>query len=151
MVYIMKQIKNVCFWVFMMMAVLVISSCGGDDSQPVDLNSYILGNWRSYRVTGFYQGETINMDVDKTGPLSMVYWEMNFKQNGIITMGYWKPEYYTTWGEENYQYSIKGNMVTLTDSNGESIDLVFKDYELCLKLTQSYNGSPLTLNVFLRK
>lgn len=147
----MEQIKNVCFWVFMMMMVSVISSCGGDDSQPVDLNSYILGDWRSYRATGYYQGEMINLDVDKTGAWSMAYWEMSFKQNGNMTMGYWEPETYTTWTWDNCKFKINGNMVTLTDSDGGSIDLVFKDYELCFKMTQLYNGSPLTVNVFLRK
>lgn len=104
----MKYFKNlsVCF-VLLIMMLPVISACSSDDDESVDWNSYILGTWRSYKGTLYYMGETVTVSIDKTGPYSSAYWEMTFKQNGDMKIGYWKPENYTTWKEENTYYYLK--------------------------------------------
>lgn len=145
----MKQIKNLSLWMAFLMMLPLVSACG-DDDEP-NLDSYILGTWHSYKAKAYYMGETISMPIDRTGAMSSVYWEMTFRKGGSMTLGYWISETFNTWGEVDCRYSINNDIVTITDSDGKTISMVYKDKSLCLQATTTYEGDPMKVNVYLKK
>lgn len=147
----MKQLRIIGTCLILSVLLSAISACSSDDDDPVDLNSYIVGTWRSYKGTVYYLGETSNVQIDKTGAMSMAYFEINFKKDGSLTFGYWDPVTPASWEEEPATYSIKGDMVTVIDSEGEKGDFVFKDRNLYLTQTITQEGYPMTITIQLRK
>lgn len=147
----MKQIKTVSLWLLLAMLLPVVSSCSSDDDDPVDLKTYIVGTWSSYKGTVYYLGQTTDVTVDKTGAMSVAYFEMTFRADGSMTIGFWDPEVAASWVEEPATYTVKGDIVTIIDSDGEKGDLVFKDRNLYLKITEMYEGYPMTVNILMKK
>lgn len=96
-------------------------------------------------------GQTADVTVDKTGAMSVAYFEMTFRADGSMTIGSWDPEVAASWVEEPATYTVKGDLVTIVDSDGEKGDLVFKDKNLCLKITEMYEGYPMTVNILMKK
>lgn len=147
----MKQIKTISLWLLLAMLLPVVSSCSSDDDDSVDLKTYIVGTWRSHKGTVYYMGETNSVPIDKTGALYMAYWEMTFRANGTMTIAFWKPEEFTTWMEETATYTITGDVITITDDEGEKTDLVFKDRNLYLQESFTYEGYPMAVNILMKK
>ena len=149
----MKKILSVFLLIGMMMPVWV--SCSSDDEEEVDLNSYIVGTWHSYKVTynyEDYEGETITQEVTKTGDFSSAYYEMIFKQDGTMTLFYWRLNNSGTssWEQAPGKYIIKGDIVSIYESFKEVTDFQFdsKSKDLCLQVRLS---SSIKLNIYLKK
>lgn len=68
-----------------------------------------------------------------------------------MTIAFWKPEEFTTWMEETATYTITGDVITITDDEGEKTDLVFKDRNLYLQESFTYEGYPMAVNILMKK
>lgn len=150
--------KKLMTWAVMMLMVALMpmtTSCGDDDDENVALSSYIIGNWRCFRLTYYYGGQTESRDLTKTGELSAAYYEMSFKNSWNVVFKYWEQDTYGTkhWVEENGKYVIKGDIVSVNDSEGHTYDFLFdpKEKTLCIQSSAPINGATLKANVYLRK
>ena len=151
----MKQFRN---WSMMLMVMILpfLVACSSDDDDPVLLESYIIGTWHTYRATGYGNGQSVEIEITKTGEYSAAYEEGTFEKGNKVTIRSWVPDKngITHWTETPCTYTIKGDIVTIKDPNGESGDLVFdaKEKTLLLKSTtvNSY-GIKVYLNIYFKK
>ena len=129
-----------------------IVSCSSDDDENVEINSYIVGTWHSYKVTYNYEGEKITQEVTKTGDFSSAYYEIIFKQDGTMTLFYWRLNNSgaSSWEQAPGKYLIKGDIVSIYESFKEVTDFQFdsKSKDLCLQVLLS---GGIKLNIYLKK
>lgn len=122
--------KRFLFLIMMAVSLVVFSSCGKDDdtNQDVDLKSYIVGTWHSYRMTAFGNGKQVSADVTKNNEYSAAYMEMNFSSNGTVIISGWQQNGDGTsrWITENGTYSIDGHIVHVRENN-VSVDTEWND------------------------
>lgn len=113
--------KRFLFLIMMTVSLVVFSSCGKDDdtAQDVDLKSYIVGTWHSYRMTAFGNGKQVSADITKNNEYSALYVEMNFSSNGTIIISGWQQNADGTsqWITENGTYTIDGHIVHVRENN----------------------------------
>lgn len=156
----MKRIKVLSMFLLVAMMATVFVGCSKDDDDtPVDLKSYAVGSWRSYKVSalkldGERAGETKEATVDKTGDFADFYWEMNLYENGNgIFYEFEKDgEGIDRWVDIPVTYSVKGNVLTVKDSE-LSFDFVFNpdDRTLSYQTPETYEGVSLTLTIYMKK
>lgn len=128
------------------------SSCGDDDS--VVLDNYIIGSWHTYKGVISKYGENKTIDISKTGEYSLAYIEVDFQNGGQAVARGWNTNSngLTKWIEEKCTYSIKNEIVNVTDSNGETVSLTFDSNKtLCYKTVITVNGIPVTITAYLKK
>lgn len=151
----MKKLK---FWsTLMLMIALVpfVTACGDDDDTPVSLNSYIVGNWHSFKFTSTVGQNSGEGAIEKTGTYSQLYYEMSFKNDGKVSVSHWKQNTsgISSWVTESCTYKVNGNSVTVSDSEG-SMDLYFDSSQKMLyariSTTDTTYGN-ITVYVYLRK
>lgn len=152
----MEQLKKWSKLILLIMMMPMIAGCGSDDdSSNVTLASYIQGSWRSYYATAYSNGQTINVDIDKTGAYSSLYFEVDFKQGGTLLMRGWVTDSngISSWQEGTGTYVVKGESVTITDEAGAKLDALFdpKTKNLMLRIQTSSQGTLIVVNLFFRK
>lgn len=131
-------------------------SCGSDDDEEVaDVNSYIVGEWHSYKATIYYEGQQVTKEVTKTGEFSSAYFEMLFKIDGTMDFYSWQNNSsgINNWVKSQARYTINGDMVSILDSDGSTYDFIFdsKSKNLCLQLMYSYYGETAKVNLYFKK
>lgn len=141
----------------MIVAMLSVGSvsCGGDDvDETINVNSYIIGTWHSFKATGYAQGESVTLDISKNGEYSSAYLELVFNSDGTVIGSSWQQDSngVSRWISEKGNYAVKGNMVDIMFSN-ETASLIFdtSDRTLCIRGAQNVNGTNITINIYLRK
>lgn len=144
-----------------LMAAVFASCSKDDDNAEVDLNTYIIGSWRSYKGTvyvtgGQYSGTSQDVEISKTGQLSQSYFEFTFQDGGRVRIGAFVRDEngVMNWEEEDGTYRINGDIVTLTDVDGVSNNTVFdtKGRTLCLQGTgTNENGIPYKVSIYMKK
>lgn len=144
-----------------LMAATFVSCSKDDDNANIDLKSYIIGSWHSYKATvyvtgGQYSGESAEVGISKTGQYSQSYLEFTFQDGGRLRVGAFKKDDngVMNWYEENGTYHISGDVVTLTDADGTSLAIVFdeKDRNLCIQAASTNNeGIPVKTSIYLKK
>ena len=150
----MKQIKywSIKFIVIMMPLLIACSS----DDDPISLNSYIVGTWHSFKATGYGNGQSVNMDISKTGDYSAAYSELTFESGNKSVMRGWVTDKngLSHWKEDACTYTINGDIVIVKDSQGETADFVFdsKDRTLLIKgSTTNPDGMIIYVNIYYTK
>ncbi len=157
----MKQLKNLSIFMLVALMAATFASCSkDDDNADFDLNSYIIGSWRSYKGTlsitgGEYSGISQDVEISKTGQFSQSYFEFTFQDGGRVKLGAFQEGDggVLKWEEEYGTYRINGDVVTLTDADGVPADVVFraKDRTLCLQGTGTKDGLPYKVSIYIRK
>ncbi len=146
--------KQLVFILILMIMPLVVA-CGDDGDDIVDVKSYIVGKWHSTTGEVYAYGEKASVRITKTGDMSAAYYEIMFYTNGTLSFSYWKSENngLTQWVEEKGTYTIKGDVVTITDRTGDKSDFLFdaKQRSLCMHMFYTYNGTQATINIYLKK
>lgn len=144
--------KNILSILLVGLMIPLMVSCGSDDDEVADVNSYIVGEWHSYKATYNYEGETITQEVTKTGDFSSAYYEILFKKDGTMTLYYWRLNNSgaSKWEQAPGRYVVKGDIVSIYDSFIEVTDLLFdsKSKNLCLQVLLS---SGTKLNIYFKK
>ena len=136
----------------LMIFIPIIQSCGDDE---VDLNSYIVGEWRSFKISVQLAQQNVEVEVEKAGLNSQAYCEMTFKKDGSCIMNSWETDSkgLSSWITEYASYTVKGNTVTLTDGT-DVINLNFdsKQKTLYLRMSSEVEGyGNVTCFMYLRK
>lgn len=100
-----------------------IISCNGDDEQAPDinLNTYIIGTWHSYRMTAYGNGREVSVDITKNNEYSVSYAELTFDTHGNVTQSAWmnNPDGTSKWVSEVGSYTVIGNTVEIQESKSE--------------------------------
>ena len=145
------------------MMATMFAGCSKDDDNSGDvsnLNSYIIGTWRTYKCTiyvqgGEYNGQSADINISKTGQYSDFYRECTFQEAWQIKMAGFKQDENgaSRWYEEYGNYSINGDIVTIRDNKGDPDDLVFneKDKTLCFQMTKTEDGVPYKVILYMKK
>lgn len=115
--------KKFVFFLLMAVCSVVFGSCGKDDdiSADVDLKSYIVGTWHSYRMTAYFNGQEKSLDITKNNEYSAGYLEMDFSSDGRVNISGWQVNQDGTsrWITDNGMYSVEGNTVHVRESVAE--------------------------------
>ena len=139
----------------MAMVLPTMVACGDNDDPEVDINSYVIGKWHSSYAEVYNNGQRNSVEINKTGEFASVYIEMSFKKDGTCLLGGWQQDSngLLKWYEEEGKYSIKGDMVDVTDSDGYTISMVFdnKQKTLCIHTITTVNNTQVTVNLYLTK
>lgn len=135
----------------------VMSSCGDDEEELSGsaLESYIIGNWHSYKATVTAYGESNTVTVSKTGDYSALYMECTVESGGNATYRYWMTDNngMTHWTEEQVRYIVRGDIVTLTDSDGESADLTYEpsSRNMIMQMNFTEDGISYSTKLYFKK
>ncbi len=151
----MKLNKYMSMMLVVMMLPFMVA-CSSDDDDPVSLESYIVGTWHSFKCSGYGNGQSVDIEITKTGEYSAMYIEATFeKGNKVIVRSWVADKYgYTHWTETTGSYIINGDIVIIKDSNGESADFVFdaKDKTLLQKeMVTTTEGIQVYVNIYYTK
>ena len=155
----MKRVKVLSMFLLVAMMATVLVGCSKDDDTPVDLKSYAIGSWHSYKATVFfldgkYAGESEEVTISKTGEYSEVYWELELYENGNGTLAYFQKdgEGINHWVDGIVSYSVKGDIVTVSDSEA-SIDFIFNpgDKTLSVQISKVIEGISTKTILYLKK
>ena len=151
----MRQLKTLS--IFLLVALLATSfvACSkDDDNSDFDLKTYIIGFWCSNKAIVYYGGESYEVDIAKTGQFSEAYYELTFQDADHVKFGAFQADEngISRWGEEVVNYSINGDVVTLSDSEG-TYDLIYdkKDKSLCIQASRTKDGLPMRIVVYIKK
>lgn len=110
----------VLFYMILTVCIVAIASCGKDDdnASDVDLKSYIVGSWHSYRMTAYGNGQEVSADITKNNEYSVSYLEMNFSSDNRVAISGWdvNEDGTSKWITEYGTYSIEGNVVHVRES-----------------------------------
>ena len=158
----MKQLKNLSIFMLVALMAATFASCSkDDDNADFDLSRYIVGTWHSYKATvyvtgGEYSGISQDVEISKTGQFSQSYLEFTFQDGGRVRMGAFKKEDngVMNWYEEIGTYHVSGDVVTLTDTDGTSLAIVFdtKDKSLCFQGAGiNDSGIPYKASIYMKK
>lgn len=143
-------------WMFILFMLPLMTACSSDDDDIFSIDSYIIGFWHSYKAIGYTEtSESATFDIDKTGPYSAAYWELTFSKDNKMKLCGWLQDDngISHWVEDLGTYSIKDNIVTITDSEGGTVDLLF-DYNaktLMIRTVTTVDGRQITVNIYLKK
>ena len=143
----MKKLYSTLPILATIIAVLSFTACGSNDEDEImsSPDSYIVGTWRSFKGEVFYNGEKTVLDIDKTGANSGSYMEIKFENGNKVTAWWWAQDNnnISHWTEGTGTYLIKGTVVTITDTNGDTMDLLYdsKDRTLMLRSTPVVDGN----------
>ena len=116
-------------------------ACGSDDKEDIvtSPDSFIIGTWHSFKGEVFSNGEM----------------EFKFEKGNKVTGWWWAQDSYNLshWTEGSGTYIIKSNVVTITDVNGDTVDLIYNsnDETLMLRSTPNVNGEYVTTNIYFKK
>lgn len=153
----MKKYKILNIMLFMTLSLLLIMACGDDDEVDVinSPDSYIIGTWHSFKGEAFYNGQSTIVSIEKTGAYSSSYMEFKFDKGNKMTGWWWSQDQYNLshWTEGYGTYIIKNNIITITDTEGDSVDLLYnsKDKTLMLRSMSIVNGEYITINIYFEK
>lgn len=120
----MKYYINILLILSLALLSSTFTGCTGDDNdsfEEVNLESYIVGSWHSYRATAYGNGEEINIDITKDNEYSSMYVEAIFRADGTATMYSWQPDKnnISRWIAEEGVYTVNGNAVEVRDAPKE--------------------------------
>ncbi|MBO4592743.1 MAG: hypothetical protein J5678_00920 [Bacteroidaceae bacterium] len=156
----MKKIKVLSIFLLVAMMATVLVGCSNDDDDtPVNLKSYAIGTWHSYKaimyyLDGEYAGESQEVTISKTGEYSDAYWELKLYQNGNGTFSYLKKdgEGIKHWVDAAISYSVKGDVVTVHDSDA-SLDFIFNpgDKTMSFQISKTIDGVTAKMIVYFKK
>ncbi len=135
---------------------MTLSSCSDDDdSTPLNLSEYIIGNWHSYKMDAYMDGEKVSVSLTKTGQYSQGYIELEFKQDGKAIGRSWQQDKngMSQWVEQSASYSLSGTTVTLHWGDGDDEQLFFdeKSKNLYARAVVPVDGETATAYVYLKK
>jgi hypothetical protein len=160
----MKQVKTLSIFMLVALMVAMFVGCSKDDDNSGDvsnLKTYIIGSWHSYKGTAYflggeYSGESEEVSISKTGEFSEAYYEIKFQDAGHATFGAFQKDEngLLHWETEDVTYSINGDIVTVRDTEGTTLDLVFNesDKTLCIQVSATANdGTPTKVSIYLKK
>lgn len=112
--------KKLLFVMVLDVCAVVFVSCGKDDyiAPDVDLKSYIIGTWHSYKMTAYANGQYKSADITKNNEYSAAYMEMNFSSDNRVAISGWmvNGDGTSRWITENGVYSIEGNTVHVREN-----------------------------------
>ena len=112
--------KKLLFVMVLDVCAVVFVSCGKDDyiAPDVDLKSYIIGTWHSYKMTAYANGQYKSADITKNNEYSAAYMEMNFSSDNRVAISGWdvNEDGTSKWITEYGTYSIEGNVVHVRES-----------------------------------
>lgn len=140
--------------VTLFMASLLCVSISSCDSEDVVLDNYLIGNWHTYMGYVYSSGQKVKVNIEKTGQYALSYIEVTFQKGGKGTSRYWEVDEggQTRWVEDQFSYVINGDVITMTDSQGESLSLVFDSNKtLSTNFVFSNYGVITTVNIYLKK
>ena len=172
--------KRLLFVMVLAVCAVVLVSCGKDDyiAPDVDLKSYIIGTWHSYKITAYANGQYKSADITKINEYSAAYMEMNFSSDNRVAISGWmvNGDGTSRWITENGVYSIEENTVhvrenvagdgadglsfepsvgglTRSGDNGEVVSFVFEPSLMSLYVRYStvVNGMNVIGDLYLRK
>lgn len=141
-------------FVVIMMPLLV--ACSSSDDDPISLNSYIVGTWHSFKASGYGNGQSVNIEITKTGEYSAAYSEVTFESGNKAIMRAWVIDQngLSHWMEDSGTYTINGDMVKVKDSQGETADFVFDAEDKTLLIKGSAitpEGILIYVNIYYKK
>ena len=114
--------RFVFFMVMALLGAVGFASCNGNDEDyaDVDLSTYILGSWHSYKLTVYGGGESVTADITKNNEYSVSYLEMNFLEDGkVITSGWLTNNDGTSqWASDTDSYKVVENTVKIMEYTG---------------------------------
>ncbi len=112
--------KRLLFVMVLAVCAVVLVSCGKDDdiTPDVDLKSYIIGTWHSYKMTAYANGQYKSADITKNNEYSAAYMEMDFSSYNRVAISGWmvNGDGTSRWITENGIYSIEGNTVHVREN-----------------------------------
>jgi hypothetical protein len=152
----MKKILNfhVATLLLVIFAAMSFSSCS-DDDEDVVLESYIIGNWHSYKAVSYNQGESKTLNISKDGDWSSMYFEFDFENDGTAIFRSWVQDEYglSHWIQSKCSFAVRGDEVRVKDSEGGIISLFFDSGEKSLYIRTSNNnyGTEITTYLYFRK
>lgn len=153
----MRNIKFLRIVLFLTLSLPMMVACGGDDEDDI-INSpdnYIIGTWHSFKGEAFYRGESSVVAIEKKGAYSSAYMEFKFENGNKCTGWWWAQDEYNLshWTEGYGTYVIKNNIITITDTGGDTVDLLYdsKDKTLMLRSMTVIDGEYITTNIYFKK
>ena len=152
----MKRTINWCFMTLMLMAVPFLAGCSSSDGdEGGSLSTNIVGTWQSYKAIAYANGEERSVDIEKTGDTSVLYYEFSFEKDGTGKLMLWQADAYgnNQWVGWEYTYTINGEFVTVKDTLGNVLDLVYesKSGSLVLRINRVEDGMQFSINLYLKK
>ena len=149
-----KTILRLSFLIALLSTLIMFTGCSKDEDDA-PLESYIIGRWHSYKATVFLNGEKHEMEITKTGLLSLAYCEVNFKNGKNCDMSVYVEDsnHISHWETDHCTYSISSNVITITDSKGETGQLFYDPNEKVIYLRSALhntNGYTTTF-IYFRK
>ena len=135
---------------------VVLSSCSSDDDDniPLIVSEYIIGNWHSYKMDVYLDGEKVSANLTKTGQYSQGYIEVEFKEGGQAIGRSWQQDKngLSQWVEQSTSYSVNGTTVTLYWSDGnEQLFFDEKSKNLYARAVVPIDGETATAYIYLKK
>lgn len=122
--------KRLLFVMVLTVCAVVLVSCGKDDdiTPDVDLKSYIIGTWHSYKMTAYANGQYKSADITKNNEYSAAYMEMDFSSDNRVAISGWmvNGDGTSRWITENGVYSIEENTVHVRE-NVAGVDTEWND------------------------
>lgn len=149
----MKKLKVWSMMMLMAMMLPLITSCGDDSVSSLD--SYIVGQWHTFRYVIQTAQQSGESEVSKTGKLSEVYMELTFKNDGTVTSSYWKQnsQGVSSWVTETATYTVSGNTVKIIEPDGTA-ELYFDGGQKVLYLRafkQDQNYGNVSIYLYFKK
>ncbi len=133
----MKQIRFFGMLMALMMPLLVFNACG-DDDEDVELDTYIVGKWKTYKLKVSLNDEEKTFDITKTGNYSTYYFELDFKSNGIVSVSSYETDKETNiseWVTEDCQYTLGDGVVNI-HREGNTIQLILDGNNLYFRSSE---------------
>ena len=120
----MKIFRNIALVLGIILMTSIISGCNNDNDETyenVDLRTYIIGTWHSYRATAYGNGQERTVDITKNNEYSSMYIEAVFRADGTATVYSWQPDNnnVSRWIAEEGIYTVNGNSVELRKKPNE--------------------------------
>ena len=141
----MQNMKKYLLLVIMAVCAVAFSSCGKDDevNPDVDLKSYIIGTWHSYRMTAYANGQYKSADITRYNEYSAAYIEMVFNADGGMALSAWQTNADGTsrWVTEYSGYTIVGNTVHISDSYVSGDNAEYAGWNKGLSFDSSIGGT----------
>ncbi len=152
----MKKKLNYHVATILLVVFAAMSLCAcSDDDEDVVLESYIIGNWHTYKAVVHSYGETETLIVNKDGEWSSSYFEFDFKNDGTAIFRSWVQDEYglSHWVQSNCAFGVRGDEVRVKDSGGNIISLFFdsKEKSLYIRISNHDYGTEITTYLYFRK
>lgn len=148
-----KSLMGLMTLVLITLVSVSVASCNSDDESVV-LEDYVVGSWHSFKCVVTASGKSETFDITKTGENSLLYMEAVAQEGGQIVYRGWEEDSngLTSWVEERGTYKINNNIVTITNSKGETLSMTFdKDKTLCYKMYSTIYGKTSLISIYFKK